>query len=112
LGNFTEDRRLERSDTRKGEFSDFVMKTNATGVVQRRKPHSLSGTSLAEGRYLWRFELNVSNRALHSFRETLCEEELARADRFRFSPTIAASSQGVALSGPFWRTVSLLSRSN
>ena len=40
---------------------------------------------LSEGEvHVWRFDLNVSDFVLRRFRETLCEDELARADRFRF----------------------------
>jgi 4'-phosphopantetheinyl transferase len=62
------------------------MRTDETGVIPRWNPHSLSGTSLAEGEvHVWRFGLNVSDRALRRFRDTLCEEEIARANRFHFS---------------------------
>jgi 4'-phosphopantetheinyl transferase len=40
---------------------------------------------LSEGEvHVWRFDLNVSDFVLRRFRETLSEEELTRADRFRF----------------------------
>jgi Phosphopantetheinyl transferase len=62
------------------------MRTNTIGAAQRWEPRSLSGRSLAEGEvHVWRAGLNVSDHALRRFRETLAEDEIARADRFRFS---------------------------
>lgn len=45
----------------------------------------LSGMMLArEEVHLWRFRLNVPDAALERFREILGEDEMARAERFRF----------------------------
>jgi 4'-phosphopantetheinyl transferase len=61
------------------------MTIDETGAAQRWYPHSLSRKDLAEGEvHVWRVRLDVSSDALRRFRETLCQEELARADRFRF----------------------------
>ena len=59
--------------------------TDETGAAQRWDPHWLPGHGLAEGEvHVWRVWLNVPDYALRRFRETLSEDELARADRFRF----------------------------
>jgi 4'-phosphopantetheinyl transferase len=61
------------------------MTNDEAGAVQSSNPDSLSATRLAKGEvHLWRSAMNASEHALCRFRETLCEEELVRADRFRF----------------------------
>jgi 4'-phosphopantetheinyl transferase len=47
--------------------------------------HSFPRGDLPEGEvHIWRVELNVSDLALRTFGGMLCEEELGRAERFRF----------------------------
>ena len=63
----------------------MVMTTDETGAAQRWNLQWLAGQGLAEGEvHVWRVRLNVPDYALRRFRETLSEDELARADRFRF----------------------------
>ena len=61
------------------------MKTAGADAGQLWRKHSLSEDRLPEREvHLWRVCLRVSDLALGRFREMLCEEELVRAERFRF----------------------------
>jgi 4'-phosphopantetheinyl transferase len=65
--------------------SSVRMKTEQSHLDQPWTPCSLPQGTLPEGEvHVWRFDLSVSDLVLRKFRETLCQEELARADRFRF----------------------------
>jgi 4'-phosphopantetheinyl transferase len=55
------------------------------GAGQRWVQHSFPESELPEGAvHIWRIGLNVSDLALRGFRGMLREEELGRAERFRF----------------------------
>jgi 4'-phosphopantetheinyl transferase len=62
-----------------------MMTTDERGVPQIWGPPSLPARDLVVGEvHVWRAELNASEHTVRRFRETLCQDELARADRFRF----------------------------
>ncbi len=61
------------------------MNANESVAGQRWAQHSFPESDLPEGAvHIWRIGLNVSDLALRGFRGMLCEEELGRAERFRF----------------------------
>jgi 4'-phosphopantetheinyl transferase len=67
------------------ENSVLVTVADDSDIVSSWHPHSLSGVALArEEVHLWRFALRVSDSVLERFREILSEDEIARAERFRF----------------------------
>ena len=64
------------------------MKTEETGLGHLWRERSTPYGLLPDGAvHVWRFGLDVSEVALRRFRETLCETETVRADRFRL-PTL------------------------